>query len=65
MAIDPRQPDIGRKVKLTPYNGQPEYGQLVRVCAPDRAHSVPFAMVKYPTFRVPVATYLDKLDWAD
>lgn len=64
MAIEPTAKDIGRRVSLRRAGEAPLIGTLKEVLQADRAHATPFAMVVYPDMKMPVATYLNALEWA-
>ena len=61
MSIKPTPADIGRRVKLPIFNGPDMTGSLVEVMSDDQ----PFARVAYDGQRFPVATDIEKLEWAD
>lgn len=63
--IQPTPQDIGRRVKIEPFNAEPEYGVLKEVIARDHQRPNPFAMVRYDGRKFNVATDLKKLSWAD
>lgn len=60
MAISPTLADRGRRVSLRIANGPPFIGKLVSA-----EWGEEYGLVHYEGDRFPVATLLEKLEWAD
>jgi hypothetical protein len=63
MPIEPKPKDIGRMVRLEPFNAPHEHGELVEISGPDGTRDKPFAWVKFSGYRQPIATYCEMLHW--